>query len=126
MTRPLPDVVAAYIDAYNARDVAGMLACLADDVAFRNISGGVETARADGKTAFAEMARFGAAAFSVRRQTVRAAITVADTTLVEIDYAATVAADLPNGWTAGQRLEVAGASLFRIRDGLIFAIVDES
>jgi hypothetical protein len=57
---------------------------------------------------------------------VRRAITVADTTLVEIDYAATVAADPPEGWTAGQRIALRGASLFRVRDGLIDRLIDES
>ena len=35
-------------------------------------------------------------------------------TMVEIDYTATVAADLPNGWKAGQQLAFTGASYFKI------------
>ncbi len=122
----IPAPIRAYIDAYNAKDVDGMLACLGDEIRFRNISSGDVTAEAPDKAAFAEMARFGATAFSERRQTVVNAITVADTTLAEIDYAAVVATDLPNGWKAGQRLAFRGASLFRIRDGLIVEIVDQS
>jgi len=37
-----------------------------------------------------------------------------------------VAIDLPNGWKAGQSLSFTGASAFRIRDGKIASIVDES
>ena len=48
-------------------------------------------------------------------QTVTNAITVADTTAVEIDYTATVAQDLPNGWKAGQQLAFKGASCFQLR-----------
>ena len=46
--------------------------------------------------------------------------------MVEIDYAATVAADLPNGWKAGQELAFRGASYFELSDGLISRIIDES
>lgn len=124
--RPMPDVIARYIDAYNRRDADAMLACLAGTVRFENRAGGQVTATAADRAAFAAMARAGVAAFAERRQTVLHAITVADTTLAEIDYAATVAADLPNGWKAGQRLAFRGASLFRVRDGLIDRLIDES
>lgn len=122
----LPAPIRAYIDAYNRKDVAGMLACLADDVVFRNLSGGEVNAETAGKQAFAELAAFGAAAFSQRCQTVVHAITVADRTLVEIAYTATVAQDLPNGWKAGQALDFAGTSSFRIENGLIAEIIDQS
>lgn len=122
----LPAPIRAYIDAYNRKDVAGMLACLSDDVVFRNLSGGEVTAETAGKAAFADLAAFGATAFSERCQTVVHAITVADRTLVEIAYAATVAQDLPNGWKAGQALDFAGTSAFRVENGLIAEIVDQS
>jgi ketosteroid isomerase-like protein len=124
--RPLPEPIAAYIDAYNRKDVDGMLMRLADDVVFQNIAGGEVTAEAAGKQRFAELARFGAAAFETRRQTVVNAITVADLTLAEIDYSAVVAIDLPNGWKAGQQLAFSGASAFRLEGGKIVSIVDEA
>ena len=124
--RPLPDVIARYIAAYNDRRVDAMLACLAETVRFENRTGGMVTATAINKADFAAMAHASVAAFAERRQTVRHAITVGDTTLVEIDYVATVAADLPNGWTAGQRLNFQGASLFRVRGGLVDLLIDES
>lgn len=126
---PVPDLpppIETYIRAYNALDVEAMLACLADDVRFENYTGDQLTAQASGKPSFEEMARFGVTAFSSRRQTVTNAITVADTTAVEIDYTAVVAQDLPNGWKAGQQLAFRGASCFRLRDGLIARIVDQS
>jgi len=122
----LPDVIAAYIAAYNAKDVDGMLACLAEDVSFRNISGGDLTAEATDKKSFRELATFGATVFSQRHQSVTNAITVDDTTLAEIDFSATTATDLPNGWKAGQTLEFSGSSLFQVEDGKIFRIVDQS
>ncbi len=124
--RPLPEVIIRYIDAYNRKDVEAMLACLAETVRFDNRSGGAVTATATGRAAFAAMARAGAGLFAERRQTVLRAITVADITLAEIDYAATVGADPPEGWTEGQRFALRGASLFRVREGLIDRLVDES
>lgn len=46
--------------------------------------------------------------------------------MVEIDYTAVVATDLPNGWTAGQKLAFSGASAFQVKNGKIVSIVDES
>ncbi len=122
----LPDPIETYIDAYNRKDVEGMLMCLAGNVFFQNISGGEVTAEALDKQSFAQMARFGASAFETRQQKVVNAITVAGTTLAEIDYTAVVATDLPNGWKAGQKLAFSGASAFRVEGGKIISIVDES
>ena len=122
----LPDVIEDYIAAYNRKDVEAMMACLGPEISFRNISGGTVTAEASDRQAFETMARAGVSIFQTRRQRVTTAITVDDTTLARIDYTAVVAMDLPNGWTAGQELALSGASLFRLRDGRIVAIVDES
>lgn len=120
----LPDVIARYLTAYNDMDIPGMMACLAPDVTFRDVSDGQVTAETHDRAAFAELAETGRTAFSTRSQTVTNAITVCDTTVVEIDFAATVAIDLPNGWTAGQALSFRGAAFFVLRDGLIARIVD--
>ncbi len=122
----LPAVVERYIAAYNARDVDAMLACLTPDVHFQNISGGETNAETHGKAQFAELARLGASAFSSRRQTVVHCINVVERTMAEVDFEAVVAADLPNGWKAGQKLAFTGASYFEMRDGAIARIVDES
>jgi hypothetical protein len=120
----LPDVIARYITAYNAMNVPDMVACLARDVVFRNVSDGTVDAETADRTAFAELAELGRRAFSERTQAVTNAITVLDTTLVEIDYTARIATDLPNGWKAGQTVAFKGASEFTLRDGLIARIVD--
>lgn len=122
----LPRPIESYIAAYNAIDVDAMLACLTGDVHFQNIAEGTVNAETRGKEEFAALARVGASAFASRRQTVTHAITVAGRTMVEIDYTATVAADLPNGWKAGQELAFRGASYFELSDGLISRIIDES
>ena len=122
----LPEVIAAYIEAYNQMDVASMIACLSDDVVFRNIVDGDVTVETSGKQAFSELASAGVQEFKSRQQTVTNRITVGAVTLVEIDYSAVVSADLPNGWKAGQRLRFRGASAFRVEDGRIVSITDQS
>lgn len=122
----LPAPIRAYLEAYNARDVEGMLAHLTDAVQFKNVSDGAVTAQTSDKAGFAELANAGAAAFSARRQTVRHAITVADLTLAEIDFTATVAVDLPNGWVRGQEIAFSGASAFRLEGDRIAEIIDQS
>jgi len=121
----LPSPVDAYVTAYNARKVEDMLACLTSDIRFTNILEGTVTAETCGLTAFAALARQSAAAFAHRTQTVLNAISVDDTTLVEVAFSAIVAKDLPNGWTAGKTVAVMGTSLFQLQQGKIARIVDQ-
>jgi hypothetical protein len=122
----IPPLIARYVEAYNAMDVAGMLACLADSVHFQNLSGEAVTAETKDKDQFAELARFGATAFRSRTQTVTACITVGHRTMLAIDYEAVVARDLPNGWAEGQHLAFSGASYFECEGGKITRIIDQS
>lgn len=121
-----PTVIDTYIEAYNRKDVDAMLGCLSEAVRFRNLAGDEVTAETVTKAEFEALARFGATAFSARHQNITRSITVADTTLLEIDYTATVAIDLPNGWTAGQALAFSGASCFQVEGGLIVSLIDQS
>lgn len=120
----LPDIITAYIAAYNAKDVDAMLATLSDDVRFENVSSGETTHVTEGKDAFAQLAHRGVTLFSERRQTVTNVIAGGDRVAVEIDYHAVVAIDLPNGWKAGDVVDLTGKSFFRLWDGLICDIVD--
>lgn len=122
----LPHPVEAYITAYNAMDVDGMLAVLAEDVVFKNYSSATLTAEASDKAGFEELARLGVSAFKERRQTVQKAVTSGETTVLTIRYDAIVAMDLPNGWRAGQKLEFDGTSEFQVRGDKIVHITDRS
>jgi len=48
------------------------------------------------------------------------------TRLLDVDYEAVVAEDLPNGWEAGQNVAFAGTSYFEISGGKISVLVDSS
>ncbi|WP_194164640.1 nuclear transport factor 2 family protein [Microvirga thermotolerans] len=122
----VPAPVRAYVDAYDAKDVDGMLRCLTENVPFQNIASGAVNAETNGIDAFAELARMGAAAFRERRQEVKGCIAVGNRVTIEVDYSAVVGADLPNGWKAGQALRFAGASYFELEGGRIARIVDAS
>jgi ketosteroid isomerase-like protein len=52
----LDDVIARYIQSYNARDIDGMLDCVTDDVVFENISNAGGSMRLDGKDMMRQVA----------------------------------------------------------------------
>jgi ketosteroid isomerase-like protein len=122
----IPAVIQAYVDAYNRMDVEGMLSCLHPDVHFQNLSQGAVTAETFDRATFAELARFAVTAFSTRHQSVLHCTSVGDRIMLEIDYRATLATDLPNGWKAGQELRFTGASYFECEQGKIVRLVDQS
>lgn len=122
----IPEVVRNYINAYNSFNVGKMLECLDESIQFTNISDGKVSAEAAGKEAFALMAEQAVGLFSSREQIVRRSISVSNFTLVEIDYHAIVAEDLPSGWKAGSEIQLTGKSLFELKNKLICRLIDEA
>ena len=122
----IPLTVSNYIAAYNDLDVAGMIRCLSDNVHFVNRSGDEVSAETRGIEAFRELALQGVAIFTQRKQTITNAIACGGHITLEIDYSATVAVDLPNGWKAGQTIAMRGVSVFTLRDGKIVELIDIS
>ena len=126
MAVEIPSIVQRYIDAYNARDVEAMLATMTDDVRFENVTNPGGSLVIEGKAALAELAEQSAAAFSQRRQTVRGAVVTLERVALDLDFEATCAIDMPNGWKAGETVMLRGASFFELRGNLIASIVDFS
>ena len=126
MVTALPDVLRRYLQAYNAMDLDALLATVSDDVTFEHLSNTSEPTRTVGKAELATLARQSVQVFSSRCQTVVDAVVEPQRVALRVDFEATVAIDLPNGWKAGQRLELRGASFFTLRDALICKIVDLS
>ena len=122
----LPDIIRDYIEAYNSFDIAGMLACLSNDIEFKNILNGEVNAHINSKAEFETLANMSVSAFESRKQTITRFMTVGEITMVEVDYEAIVANDLPNGWKAGQKLAFSGASAFELRGDKIIRIIDQS
>lgn len=119
-------LVERYLAAYNAFDIAGMLALLHPDVRFENVSGGQVTAAAHGREEFRALAEHAATLFTSRRQTIRRFVSTPEGARVEIDYEGVLAADLGAELPTGSSLRLAGQSTFEFRDGCIARIVDES
>ena len=126
MTDPHRTLIDRYVAAYNAFDVAGMLAVLHPDVRFRNVSNGRETAATDGRDEFRALAKRGLEIFRSRRQTIREYYTDGERAWITVDYQGVLAKDLGPGLTAGDTLRLTGRSAFGFRDGLIVDLLDES
>ena len=122
----VPTIVARYIDAYNRMNVQAMLDCLSGDVRFINRSNGEVTNETHGIEAFRALAEQGVELFAEREQTILDCIAIEDRAAVRIGYRAKVKADLPNGWKAGQEIEMTGTSFFVISEGKISEVIDAS
>ena len=123
---PRRALVEQFLTAYNAFDIPGMLALLDPEVTFENISDGQVTVSARGIEEFRQLAEQAATLFASRRQTIRQYTAEGDEARVEIDYEGVLASDLDAELRAGDDLKLAGRSTYRIRDGRIVRIVDES
>ena len=122
----VPTIVARYIDAYNGMNVQAMLDCLSGDVRFLNRSNGETTNETHGIEAFRALAEQGVQLFAEREQTILDCIAIDDRAAVRIGYRAKVKTDLPNGWKAGQEIEMTGTSFFMISEGKISEVIDAS
>lgn len=122
----LDDVIARYIQSYNARDIDGMLDCVTDDVVFENISNSSGSMRLDGKDMMRQVADLSGNAFSYRRQRLINVVTGAGKAAAEIEFEGKAAVDLPNGVKAGETVKVRGASFFEFRGNLLCRIADYS
>lgn len=120
------DLVENYVRAYKDFDIEAMTANLHDEIIFRNISDGETTLELAGRDAFANQAKQSAEIFSEREQKIENMNFKDEICEIEIDYRATLAADLPNGLKAGDKIELKGKSVFRFRDDKISEITDIS
>lgn len=122
----VPTIVARYIDAYNRMNVQAMLDSLSGEVRFINRSNGETTNETHGIEAFRALAEQGVQLFAEREQTILDCIAIDDRAAVRIGYRAKVKTDLPNGWKAGQEIEMTGTSFFMISEGKISEVIDAS
>jgi hypothetical protein len=125
-TNEAHQIIQAYIAAYNAFDVEGMLERLSPDVRFENWSGGQLTAEASGIEEFRQLAEQARTVFSEREQRITAYEQAADSVIVSIAYRGKLAVDIPDGPCAGTVLELNGESEFAFDGRLISRIVDRS
>lgn len=120
----LPAVVRAYLEAYNARDVAALTACLTDDVVFAHVSNHEKGVETTGLADFAALATASAETFLTRKLTVLRALAQRDEVALEIAFWGLVANDPRAGGPVADPIELHGASFLRLRDGRIAQITD--
>lgn len=120
------NLIERYIAAYNRFNVDGMVELLADSVVFTNIENSEITAETTGIEAFRELAEKSTGLFSARRQQIINHRFLENGISVDIDFAGTLAVDMPGGPRAGEKLLVAGRSDFVIEEGKIVGITDVS
>lgn len=119
-------IVEHYVNAYNDFDIDGMTKNLSEDVVFENVSNGKVELRTEGLNEFKKQAENAKKYFTNRNQTIES-WTFKDAILViEIDYMATLAIDLPNGHKTGDTLALKGKSEFEFDQGKIMRITDKS
>ena len=115
-----------YIRAYNRFDIEAMTANLSDNIVFKNISNGETTLELEGLNAFRKQAEQAGNWFSEREQTIEKIVFTGDGCEIDIDYQAKLAADLPDGLRAGEKINLKGKSKLRFADGKIIEILDIS
>ncbi|WP_282126190.1 nuclear transport factor 2 family protein [Marinifilum flexuosum] len=122
----LQKVIEHYIQAYNQFDVEGMLMDLHEDVVFENISEGILTLRTEGIDEFQTQAEKAMTYFSQREQMIRNWDIQLDKVVIDIEYKAVLATDLPNGMKQGDLLQISGQSEFVFEEDKIIRIVDKA
>jgi ketosteroid isomerase-like protein len=111
-----------YIEAYNRKDVDGMMACFTPDVVFRHIENGETVLEITGIRALQKQATEAAKGFSEREQTLTTLTGYGDFWEATVSFRGTFA----SGPQAGQTIEVQGESRFFIENNLIAQLTDKT
>ncbi len=112
-------MVVDFLDAYNAKNVDGMLADVTNDVMFRHYCDAGVLFKAEDKVAFEAAMREDVSAFTQRTHTVKTSMTMLGSTVLTTQFDARVGKDLSSGWVAGQDITLPGAAEFQFRDDKI-------
>jgi hypothetical protein len=119
-------IIRDYVNAYNNFDLDGMLKDVVPSVQFKNISAGKTDMTLNGIAEFKEQALQAKNLFSSRKQTITSLKYADGKVIVEIDYHAVLAVDLPNGIEKGTELNLKGKSEFTVAADKIIEITDIS
>lgn len=117
-------IIVNFVRAYNAFDVDGMTEDLRDDVVFENISENKRNMRTEGLDAFRAQATAALSYFNERKQQILSWHFQGEDVVIEIEYEAIPAVDLPNGMQAGATYKLKGRSVFTFRGEQIAWIRD--
>lgn len=119
-------VIENYIKSYNDFDINGMTKDLTENVVFENVSNGNVELKTEGLTQFTKQAESAKQYFTERKQTIESWEFDDTKVIIEIDYKAILAIDLPNGMKTGDTLKLKGQSEFEFENEKIKSITDKS
>ena len=122
----IKELIDRYLVAYNSFDIEGMLTLLSPDIRFENYSDGQLTHSTSGINEFRELAEKSKSLLSEREQRIMKLMLNHNSAIADIAYRGHLAADIPDGPSAGTVVELQGRSEFSFKDGQISKIVDRS
>ncbi|WP_271784425.1 nuclear transport factor 2 family protein [Aquimarina algiphila] len=120
------NMIENYVTSYNEFYIDGMLKNLDRKIVFENMSNGKVDFRTEGILEFKNQAESAKHYFKQRKQIIKSWRFDKQNVIIEIDYKAILAIDLPNGLKTGEILEVKGKSEFKFENGKIRSITDKS
>ncbi|MFD1631021.1 nuclear transport factor 2 family protein [Pseudopedobacter beijingensis] len=126
MNKERKKIIQNYIEGYNEFDVKKMTRDFDDNIIFKNIQNDEVNMTLNGISEFKQQAEQAKAFFINRRQQIISIKHDNDTTEIEINYAATLATDFPNGLKKGDQLKLKGKSIFIFQGDKIIQITDKS
>ena len=126
MNEQRKQLIENYIKAYNNFNITGMTKDLTENVVFENISNGNLELSTYGIIEFTKQAELAKQCFSERKQTIESWQFDDSKVVVEINYEAILAIDLPNGMKTGDTLKLKGKSEFEFENEKIKSITDKS
>ncbi len=126
MNEQQKEIVEHYVNSYNDFDISGMTKNLTENIVFKNISNGNVELKTEGLNEFKKQAELAKQYFTQRKQTIESWEFNDSKVIIEIDYKAILAIDLPNGLKTGDTLKLKGKSEFEFENGKIKSIADKS
>ncbi len=123
---PRRKIIESYVEAYNRFDVDGMLANAIPAIEFRDISDGEVTMQTSGIDELRRQAEESKLYFSERRQAITGIVFTENGAEVGIHFTGTLARDIPGGLKAGDKIDLAGKTIFEFRGDKIAGITDIS
>ncbi len=119
-------IIRNYIEGYNESDIEKMVRDLDDEILFQNVANGEVNMTIHGINDFKKQAEETKEYFEHRHQKIASIKHMDNKTEIEIEYAAFIGMDLPNGLKKGQKLELKGKSIFVFKDNRIVKLTDIS
>jgi len=119
-------IIENYVKSYNDFDLEGMIKNMDENIVFENVSNGEVEMRLIGLEEFTKQAQLAKQGFKERKQTIESWKFEDSKVSIDIKFEAILALDFPNGFQAGDVIELQGVSVFEFSKKKIKKITDKS